>query len=125
MDIFQFKRTAQLERDIKILHNLATELTEENEEFQAFIEKIIDFVTDCRVLVSRASECSEEESRTIIISENLYTRLLQYLYSIEMDLGCQRVSMVSGLAELEAEMGRLVEDEGSGSAVHIRRTIKL
>ena len=79
MDIFQFKRTAQLERDIKILHNLATELTEENEEFQAFIEKIIDFVTDCRVLVSRASECSEDESRTIIISENLYTRLLQYL----------------------------------------------
>jgi hypothetical protein len=125
MDIFQFKRTAQLERDIKILHNLATELTVENEEFQAFIEKIIDFVTDCRVLVSRASECSEEESRTIIISENLYTRLLQYLYSIEMDLGCQRASMVSGLAELEAEMGRLVEDEGSGSAVHIRRTIKL
>ena len=33
--------------------------------------------------------------------------------------------MVSGLAELEAEMGRLVEDEGSGSAIHIRRTIKL
>ena len=125
MDIFQFKRTAQLERDIKILHNLATELTVENEEFQAFIEKIIDFVTDCRVLVSRASEFTEEESRTIIISENLYTRLLQYLASIEMDLGCQRVSMVSGLAELEAEMGRLVEDEGSGSAKHIRRTIKL
>jgi hypothetical protein len=125
MDIFQFKRTAQLERDIKILHNLATELVVENEEFQAFIEKIIDFVTDCRVLMSRASECTSEESRSIIISENLYTRLLQYLASIEMDLGCQRVSMVSGLAELEAEMGRLVEDEGSGSAKHIRRTIKL
>jgi hypothetical protein len=125
MDNFQFKRTAQLERDIKILHKLATELAIENEEFQAFIEKIIDFVTDCRVLVSRATECSEEESRTIIISENLYIRLLQYLASIEADLGFQQVSIVSGLAELEAEMGRLVEDEGSGSAIHIRRTIKL
>ncbi len=125
MDVFQFKRVSQLERDIKILHNLATELTAENEEFQAFIEKIIVFVTDCRVLMSRASECSSEESRTIIISENLYTRLLQYLYSIETDLGCQRPNMVSGLAELEAEMTRLVEDDGSGSAVHIRRTLKL
>ncbi len=125
MDIFQFKRTAQLERDIKILHDLATELTEENEEFQVFIAKIIDFVTDCRVLMSRASECSAEESRTIIISENLYTRLLQYLYFIETDLGCQRSNMVSGLAELEAEMARFVEDDGSGSAVHIRRTLKL
>ena len=125
MDVFQFKRVSQLERDIKILHNLATELTAENEEFQAFIEKIIVFVTDCRVLMSRASECSSEESRTIIISENLYTRLLQHLYSIETDLGCQRPNMVSGLAELEAEMTRLVEDDGSGSAVHIRRTLKL
>lgn len=125
MNVFQFKRVSQLERDIKILHSLATELTEENEEFHAFIEKMIYFVTDCRVLLSRASESSEEESRTIIISDNLFIRLLQYLDSIEMDLGCQRPSMVSGLAELEAEMARLVEDDGSGSAVHIRRTLKL
>ncbi|MEI7817410.1 MAG: hypothetical protein WCI45_09495 [Desulfuromonadales bacterium] len=124
MDVFQFKRVSQLERDIKILHSLATELIEENEEFQAFIEKIIDFVTDCRLLLSRASE-SEEESRTIIISDNLFLRLLQYLDSIEMCLGCQRPSMVSGLSELEAEMAKFVEDDGSGSAVHIRRTIKL
>ena len=125
MDVFQFKRVSQLERDIKILHNLANELTVENEEFQTFIERIIDFVTDCRVLLSRASACSEEDSRTIIISDNLFIRLMQYLDSIEMDLGCQRPSMVSGLAELEAEMARFVEDGESGSAVHIRRTIKL
>lgn len=125
MDNIQFYKICQLERDLKMLHDMASELIDENEQFHEFSEKVIDFATNCRVLLSRASEVSDDESRTIIISDTLFQKLSQRLEAIETDLGCQDSSAVSGVDDIEAEMRRLLDQGESGSGAHAKKIVKL
>lgn len=116
-------RYRKLEAEFKKVHDLAIELSHENDEFHNFIDShVIELVKTAREVQKRTSGVSDNQTRVIVMHEELYQDLSQRLDAVERDLGINEGSdsPVSNANDVLQEILRITESETTGGRARTR-----
>jgi hypothetical protein len=114
-------RYKRLEEEFKRVHNLAMELSHENDEYHTFLnEHIIGLVKTTREVQKQASGKSDNDTRIIVMPEELFQDLSTKLDSVESDLGLHDSSSCSSANDVLQEIIRLTDSESTGGRTKTR-----